>query len=134
MSETLNPSFSNSPWIRGAPQRPFSIAIKLNKASKLGFDPWSSRPPPCAMPQPSESFTPPTGNRGRVDQHEPVLPAGPPPAHAHPEQTVRRADASIRPAEYGQLMAQRHHLEEEVSTCGHRGEERRDRERVAHGR
>jgi hypothetical protein len=76
----------------------------------------------------------PTGNRGRVDQPEPVLPAGPPPAHAHPEKTVRRAEASIRPAEYGQLMAQRHHLEEEVSTCEHRGEERRDRERVAHGR
>ena len=68
------------------------------------------------------------------DEHEPVLPAGPPPAHAHPEKTVRREEASIRPAEYGQLMAQRHHLEEEVSTCGHRGEERRDRERVAHGR
>ena len=47
---------------------------------------------------------------------------------------VRQAEASIRPAEYGQLMAQRHHLEEEVSTCGQRGEERRDRERVAHGR
>src|SRR6516165_10694258 len=64
------------------------------------------------MPQPSESFTMPTGNRGRVDQHEPVLPAGPPPAQAHPEKTVGRAEASIRPAEYGQLMAERHQLEE----------------------
>ena len=86
------------------------------------------------MPPPSESFTLPTGDRGRVDHHEPVLPAGPPPAQAHPEQTVRPAEPSIRPAEYGQLMVQRHHLEEKVSTCGQRGEERRDRERVAHGR
>src|SRR6516164_6698059 len=118
---------------RGAPETVFQRHT-LNEASKLGFDRWSSRPPPCAMPQPSESFTPPTGNRGRVDQHEPVLPAGPPPAQAHPEKTVRRTETSIRPAEYGQLMGQRHHLKEEVSTCGHRGEERRDRERVAHGR
>jgi hypothetical protein len=27
-SETVMPSFSNSPWIRGAPQRPFSVAMR----------------------------------------------------------------------------------------------------------
>ena len=27
-SETVKPSLSNSPWIRGAPQRPFAVAIR----------------------------------------------------------------------------------------------------------
>ena len=77
----------------------------------------------------------PTGDRGRLDQHETLLPPGPPSSQAHPEKTVRRAEASIRAAEYAQLMAQGNHLEEKVSTRGQGAEERRDRpERVAHGR
>jgi len=44
------------------------------------------------------------------------------------------AEASIRAAQYGQLMAQGKHLEEEVSPRGQGGPEHRDRlERVAHG-
>ena len=114
---------------RGAPETVFQRHT-LNEASKLGFDAWSSRPPPCAMPQPSESFTPPTGNRGRMSTSQSFQRSH----HRRTHTQKRRSDRRKRRAEYGQLMAQRHHLEEEVSTCGQRGEERRDRERVAHGR
>ena len=69
----------------------------------------------------------PTRNRGRLDQHESLAPARPPPSQAHPEKTVRRAEASIRQAEHAHLMAQGHHLEEEVSTRGQGGAEDRDR-------
>ena len=34
-SETAIPSFSNSPWIRGAPQRRFSAANAPNQSSAL---------------------------------------------------------------------------------------------------
>ena len=76
----------------------------------------------------------PTGDRGRLDQHEGLAPPGPPPSQAHPQLTVRRTEASIRPAEYAQLMAQGKNLEEEVSTRGEGGLEHRDRpDRVGHG-
>jgi hypothetical protein len=49
-------------------------------------------------------------------------------------QFLEEAEASIRTAQYGQLMAQGKHLEEEVSPRGQGGPEHRDRlERVAHG-
>ena len=60
----------------------------------------------------------PTGDRGRLDQHESLPPAGPEPSQAHPEETVRRAEASIRTGEDTQLVSQGKDLEEEVGTCG----------------
>ena len=33
-SETVMPSFSNSPWIRGAPQRKFSVAMRRMRARR----------------------------------------------------------------------------------------------------
>jgi hypothetical protein len=87
-----------------------------------------------AMPQPSESFTLPTGNVAGWTSTSPSCHRCHHRRKHTQKKTVRRAEASIRPVEYGQLMAQRQHLEKEVSTRGQRGEERRDRERVAHGR
>jgi hypothetical protein len=47
----------------------------------------------------------PTVDRGRLDQHESLLPPRPPPSQAHLEKTVRRAEASTRPAEYALSFA-----------------------------
>ena len=69
----------------------------------------------------------PTGDRGRLDQHETLPPPGPEPSQAHPEETVRRAEASIRTREYTELMAQGKKLKEEVATRGQGGPEGRDR-------
>jgi hypothetical protein len=74
-----------------------------------------------------EPFTMPTADRGRLYQHESLPPLGPEPSQAHPEETVRRAEASIRTREYTQLMAQGKKLEEEVATRGQGGPESRDR-------
>ena len=60
----------------------------------------------------------PTGDRGRLDQHESLLPLRPPPSQAHPEETVRRAEASIRTVEDAQLVSQGKDLEEQVCTRG----------------
>ena len=43
-SETMIPSFSNSPWIRGAPQTVLG-GHAPNELSKLQIDAWPSRPP-----------------------------------------------------------------------------------------
>jgi hypothetical protein len=75
----------------------------------------------------TEPFTMPTGDRGRLDQHESLPPPGPEPSQAHPEQTVRRAEASIRTREYTQLMAQGKKLEEQVATREQGRPEGRDR-------
>jgi hypothetical protein len=75
----------------------------------------------------------PTGDRGRPDKHQRVPPPRPQPSQAQPEQTVRRAEASMRTSEYAYLVAQGKILEEEVSTRGQGRPERRDRpERVTH--
>jgi hypothetical protein len=75
-----------------------------NELLKLQIDAWPSRPPPRATPPAStEPFTMPTGDRGRLDQQESLPPPGPEPSQAHPEETVRRAEASIRTREYTQL-------------------------------
>jgi hypothetical protein len=75
----------------------------------------------------------PTGDRGRLDQHQRFPPARPQPSQTQPEQTVTRAEASIRTSEYAQLVAQGKILEEEVSTHGQGRPERRDRpEDVTH--
>jgi hypothetical protein len=55
------------------------------------------------------------------------------PSQAQPEQTVRRAEASIRTGEDTQLVAQGKMLEKQVSTRGQGRSERRDRpEGVTH--
>src|SRR5260370_11456255 len=52
-----------------------------NELSKLQIDAWPSRPPPRATPPAStEPFTMPTGDRGRLDQHESLPPPGPEPS------------------------------------------------------
>jgi hypothetical protein len=60
----------------------------------------------------------PPGDRGRLDQRESLLPLRPPPSQAHPEETVRRAEASIRTREDTQLVSQGKDLEEQVGTRG----------------
>jgi hypothetical protein len=60
----------------------------------------------------------PPGDRGRLDQHESLLPLRPPPSQAHPEETIRRAEASIRTREDTQLVSQGKDLEEQVGTRG----------------
>jgi hypothetical protein len=69
----------------------------------------------------------PTGDRGRLDQHQRFPPPKPHASQAQPEQTVTRAEASIRTSEYAQLVAQGKTLEEEVSTRGQGRPERRNR-------
>ena len=60
----------------------------------------------------------PPGDRGRLDQHESLPPSRPQPSQAQPEQTVRRAEASIRTGENTQLLAEGKNLEEEVCARG----------------
>jgi hypothetical protein len=60
----------------------------------------------------------PTGDRGRLDKYQGLLPPRPQPSQAQPEQTVTRVEASIRTSEHAQLVAQGKILEEEVSTRG----------------
>jgi hypothetical protein len=75
----------------------------------------------------------PTGDCGRLDQHQRFPPAMPQPSQTQPEQTVRWAEASIRTSEYAQLVAQGKILEQEFSTRGQGCPERSDRpERVRH--
>jgi hypothetical protein len=62
----------------------------------------------------------PTGDRGRLDQHQRFPPPRPKPSQAQPEQTIRWAEASIRTGKYRQLVAQGKMLEQEVPTRGHR--------------
>src|SRR6266849_5422808 len=98
-----------------------------NELSKLQIDAWPSRPPPRATPPAStEPYTMPTGDRGRLDQHESLSPPWPPPSQANPEYTVRWSEASIRTGEYTQLVAQGKNLEEEVATRGQGRPHRRD--------
>jgi hypothetical protein len=54
------------------------------------------------------------GNRGRLDKHEGVCPPRPTPLQTEPEQTVGWPEASIRPRENAQLVAQGENLEEDV--------------------
>ena len=53
-----------------------------------------------------------------LDQRESLLPLRPPPSQAHPEETIRRAEASIRTREDTQLVSQGKDLEEQVCTRG----------------
>jgi hypothetical protein len=126
-SERTSPSFSNSPWIRGAPQRWFSVAIRRMRArrsaSMHGLPVAAATDGPTS-PQP---FPMPAGDRGRLHQHQRVLPPRPPPSQAHPEQSVRWAKASIRTTKDRQLMAQCKTLNEEVSTHRQGDPKRHDR-------
>ena len=75
----------------------------------------------------------PTGDRGRLDQHQRFPPPGPPPSQTQPEQTVRGAKTPIRTSEDAQLVAQGQTLEQQISTRGQGRPERSDRpEGVTH--
>ena len=69
----------------------------------------------------------PPRDRGRVNYHERLLPARPPPSYAEPEQTVRSAKASIRTTKDRQLVTQGDNVEEQVSTRRQGRSECRDR-------
>ena len=60
----------------------------------------------------------PPDDRGRLDQHENLPPLRPPPSQAHPKETVRQVEASIRTREDTQLVSQGKDLEEQVCTRG----------------
>src|SRR6267378_3961391 len=47
-SATWMPSFRNSPWIRGAPQRGFAVAMRVIKAS---ISAWTAGRPPVGRPE-----------------------------------------------------------------------------------
>lgn len=86
-------------------------------------------PPRLTAPISPQSFTMPAGDRGRLHQHQRVLPPRPPPSQADPEQSVRWAKASIRTTKDRQLMVQGKTLKEEVSTQIGRSEAPRSCER-----
>jgi hypothetical protein len=90
-----------------------------NEGAKVCVDAWSARSSPrSTAPTSPQPFTMPAGDRGRLHQHQRVLPPRPPPSQAHPEQSVRWAKAPIRTTKDRQLMAQCQTLNEEVSTDG----------------
>ena len=60
----------------------------------------------------------PPGDRGRLDQHEGLPPLRPPSSQAHPEETVRRAEALTRTGEDTQLVSQGKDLEDQVFSRG----------------
>jgi hypothetical protein len=51
------------------------------------------------------TFAMPLADRGRLDQLQGVPPPRPHPSQAQPEQTVTRAEASIRTSQHAQLVA-----------------------------
>jgi hypothetical protein len=83
-------------------------------------------PVAAAVDGSTQPFTMPTGDRGRLNQHQCVPPPRPPPSEGQPEQTVRWANASIRTSEDRQLVAQCKTLKKEVSTHGQGCPEPRD--------
>ena len=56
-------------------------------------------------PASPKSCAPPAVNRGRLDKHQRVSPSRPKPLQADPEQTVGRAEPSIRTSEDALLVA-----------------------------
>jgi hypothetical protein len=64
---------------------------------------------------------------GRLNQHQRVSPPRPHPSQDQPQQTVRWAKAPVRTRQYGQLVVQDKHLEEQVSTRRQRESDRSDR-------
>jgi hypothetical protein len=65
-------------------------------------------------------------DRGRLNQHQCVSPLRPDPSQDQPQQTVRWAEAPIRTPEYGKLMAQGKHLEQQVAARPQGQSDRRD--------
>jgi hypothetical protein len=64
---------------------------------------------------------------GRLNQQQRVSPPRPHPAQDQPQQTVRWAKASVRTRQYGQLVVQGKHLEQQVSTRRQRESDHSDR-------
>jgi hypothetical protein len=73
---------------------------------------WNSPPTTLASPKPAspKSCATPTGNRGGLDKDQLLSPPRPQPLQAEPEQTVVRAEASIRTSEDAKLVAQGENL------------------------
>src|SRR5438105_2144185 len=106
------PSFSNSPWIRGAPQRQFCAAIRRIRSRQGKFDARSSRTSRATAPASTSAFAMPTIDGGWLDQHQRFPPPGPQPPQKQPKQTVSRAEAPIGTSEDAELVAQRKSLEQ----------------------
>jgi len=64
---------------------------------------------------------------GRLNQHQRVSPPRPHPSQDQPQQTVTPAKVPVRTRQYGQLVVQGKHLEQQVSTRRQRELDRRDR-------
>ena len=61
------------------------------------------------------SLAMPMVDRGRLEKHQRFAPPRPQPLQQQPEQTIRRATATIRPSEDAQLVAQGKTFEQEAS-------------------
>jgi hypothetical protein len=74
-------------------------------------------------------------NRGGLDKDQRIFPSRPKLLQTEPEQTVSRAEASIRPRQDAQLVAQGENLEKDIQTREQRRPERSDHpEGVTHRR
>ena len=93
--ETWNPSFSSSPWIRGAPHKKFSWLIRTISARTsllILARPPRRRPHEPDPPDCPEAATSPTQSGGGLDHDQTALPICPPVRQQHPEQSLTRAE------------------------------------------
>src|SRR5215470_443928 len=119
--DTSNPSFSSSPWIRGAPHKKFSWLIRTISARTslliLGRPPRQRPHEPdrqiAHKPRPRQ-----TQNGGGPDEDQTSLPICPPARQEQPEQLLTRAEAWTPCAcspQHRELMAQGNKFQQQVT-------------------
>ena len=118
-SEMLNPSFSSSPWMRGAPQVGFSATIrKIRSRSSLlnGFLPPTGRVRESQAQYNSKAGPMPADHGLRLDNDQRLLPTRPQAFQRDPEQLIETAQSRARSfgMDSQQLLAQGEVLENEV--------------------
>ena len=94
--ETLRPSMRSSPWIRGAPQRKFSRAIRAIRSrtslETLGRPP-RQRPRDRLCPKCRPALTAPTQDRIGLNDHQAFTPTWPPARRQNPNQSINATEA-----------------------------------------
>src|SRR5438132_8253255 len=117
--DTVRPSFSSSPWIRGAPQR-IGAAYPPNQVSDLRLDrgPTASA---STLPRPVAPESPPVPPHQGLRPHhlQGIPPALPEPGHHDPADPIHRCQPWPRLARlpHGELVAQGQVLEGELAVA-----------------
>ena len=92
VSPTSMPSFSNSPWICGAPHSGFLSTHSSNQLTDVMRNGWASWPAVLALPRPKqpEGFAMPRDDGIRLDDDQRRSPVGPDATEPCPEESIGR--------------------------------------------